>query len=199
MKYLKRFNENNTDLPFRSKLLYKDSNIGKYELYVDGDTGWGIIFPNGYMEVEEGPHESVGFMNGEINGISISARGYDVPRIPGEYWMGEMSSDELLKFLDSAISRYNNITKESFINESKGFEILPEDALKELSDYVDYQNSENKIEVVPDPRVDGTYAVRVYRSDDDVTFDLLWNRGAYDEVEFSSWPPVSGDNLKFFY
>jgi hypothetical protein len=197
MKYLKRFNENNTDLPFRSKLLYKDSNIGKYELYVDGDTGWGIIFPNGYMEVEEGPHESVGFMNGEINGISVSARGYDVPRIPGEYWMGEMSSDELLKFLDSAISRYNNITKESFINESKGFEILPEDALKELLDYVDYQNSENKIEVVPDPRVDGTYAVRVYRSDDDVTFDLLWNRGAYDELEFSSWPPVSG-NLKFF-
>jgi hypothetical protein len=197
MKYLKRFNENNTDLPFRSKLLYKDSNIGKYELYVDGDTGWGIIFPNGYMEVEEGPHESVGFMNGEINGISVSARGYDVPRIPGEYWMGEMSNDELLKFLDSAISRYNNITKESFINESKGFEILPEDALKELLDYVDYQNSENKIEVVPDPRVDGTYAVRVYRSDDDVTFDLLWNRGAYDELEFSSWPPVSG-NLKFF-
>jgi hypothetical protein len=196
MKYLKRFNESNST-PFRSKLLYKDSNIGKYELYVDGDTGWGIIFPNGYMEVEEGPHESVGFMNGEINGISVSARGYDVPRIPGEYWMGEMSSDELLKFLDSAISRYNNITKESFINESKGFEILPEDALKELLDYVDYQNSENKIEVVPDPRVDGTYAVRVYRSSDDVTFDLLWNRGAYDELEFSSWPPVSG-NLKFF-
>jgi hypothetical protein len=196
MKYLKRFNESNST-PFRSKLLYKDSNIGKYELYVDGDTGWGIIFPNGYMEVEEGPHESVGFMNGEINGITISARGYDVPRIPGEYWMGEMSSDELLKFLDSAISRYNNITKESFINESKGFEILPEDALKELLDYVDYQNSENKIEVVPDPRVDGTYAVRVYRSSDDVTFDLLWNRGAYDELEFSSWPPVSG-NLKFF-
>jgi hypothetical protein len=196
MKYLKRFNESNST-PFRSKLLYKDSNIGKYELYVDGDTGWGIIFPNGYMEVEEGPHNSTGFMNGEINGISVSARGYDVPRIPGEYWMGEMSSDELLKFLDSAISRYNNITKESFINESKGFEILPEDALKELLDYVDYQNSENKIEVVPDPRVDGTYAVRVYRSDDDVTFDLLWNRGAYDELEFSSWPPVSG-NLKFF-
>jgi hypothetical protein len=196
MKYLKRFNESNST-PFRSKLLYKDSNIGKYELYVDGDTGWGIIFPNGYMEVEEGPHESVGFMNGEINGISVSARGYDVPRIPGEYWMGEMSNDELLKFLDSAISRYNNITKESFINESKGFEILPEDALKELLDYVDYQNSENKIEVVPDPRVDGTYAVRVYRSSDDVTFDLLWNRGAYDELEFSSWPPVSG-NLKFF-
>jgi hypothetical protein len=85
------------------------------------------------------------------------------------------------------------------INESKiyGVEILPADALKELSDYVDYQNSENKVEVVPDPRVDGSYAVRVYRSSDDVTFDLLWNRGAYDELEFTSWPPTSGD-LKFF-
>jgi hypothetical protein len=29
-------------------LLSKDSNIGKYELYVDGSTGWGIIFANGY-------------------------------------------------------------------------------------------------------------------------------------------------------
>lgn len=84
------------------------------------------------------------------------------------------------------------------VNVSKGFEILPEDALKELLCYVDYNNPENKIEVIPDPRVDGTYAVRVYRSEDDYTFDLLWNRGAFDEVEFSSWPPVSG-NLKFFY
>lgn len=83
------------------------------------------------------------------------------------------------------------------VNESKGFEILPEDALKELEMYVDYNNLENKIEVIPDPRVDGTYAVRVYRKEDDYTFDLLWNRGAFDEVEFSSWPPVSGD-LKFF-
>ena len=84
------------------------------------------------------------------------------------------------------------------VNESKGFEILPEDALKELLCYVDYNNPENKIEVIPDPRVDGTYAVRVYRSDDGYTFDLLWNRGAFDEVEFSSWPPNSG-NLKFFF
>lgn len=41
MKYLKRFNESNADLPFRSNLLYKEGNIGKYEFYVDGDTGWG--------------------------------------------------------------------------------------------------------------------------------------------------------------
>jgi hypothetical protein len=113
MKYLKRFNENNTSLPFRSDLLYKDYNIGKYELYVDGDTGWGIIFPNGYMEVEEGPHDSTGYMNGEINGISISARGYDVPRIPGKYWEGNMSSDELSRFFDSVINRYKSITNEN--------------------------------------------------------------------------------------
>ena len=79
-----------------------------------------------------------------------------------------------------------------------GTEILPQEALDELDAYVDYKNPENKIEVVPDPRVDGTYAVRVYRSNDDYTFDLLWNRGAFDEVDFNSWPPTSG-NLKFFF
>jgi outer membrane cobalamin receptor len=87
------------------------------------------------------------------------------------------------------------------INESRiyGVEILPEDALKQLEyDYVDYKDPENKIEVFPDPRVDGTYAVRVYRKSDNFTFDLLWNRGAYDELEgFTTWPPTSGD-LKFF-
>ena len=78
-----------------------------------------------------------------------------------------------------------------------GIEILPEDALRELTDYVDYKDPENKIEVVPDPRVDGTYAVRVYSNN--FTFDLLWNRGAYDELEgFTNWPPTSGD-LKFFF
>jgi hypothetical protein len=85
------------------------------------------------------------------------------------------------------------------INESRiyGVEILPKEALDELNDYVDYKDTENKIEVVPDPRVDGAYAVRVYRKEDNYTFDLLWNRGAYDELEFTSWPPTSG-NLKFF-
>lgn len=111
MKYLKKFNENNTGLPFRSNLLYIECNIGKYEFYTDGDTGWGIIFPNGYMEVEEGPHTDVGFMNGEINGITVSARGNDVPRIPNKYWMGEISNDKLSIFFDSVIARYDNITK----------------------------------------------------------------------------------------
>jgi hypothetical protein len=32
-------------------------------------------------------HRSVGFMNGKINGVEVSARGKDVPRIPDEYWL----------------------------------------------------------------------------------------------------------------
>jgi hypothetical protein len=90
-------------------------------------------------------------------------------------------------------------------NESKiyGVEILPIHALKELDMYVDYKNPENKIEVYPDPKVDGTYAVRVYRKEDDITFDLLWYKGGFDEISsdeneygFSQWPPISGE-LKF--
>jgi hypothetical protein len=97
--------------------------------------------------------------------------------------------------------------KTSSIKESKiyGIEILPEKALMELKDlYVDYEDTKNKIEVYPDPKVDGTFAVRIYRADDKYTFDLLWNKGGFDEVEsdenpngFSTWPPVSGE-LKFF-
>lgn len=114
MKYLKRFNESNANLPFRSNLLYKEGNIGKYEFYVDGDTGWGIIFPNGYIEVDEGPHEDVGYMNGEINGVSVSARGRDVPRIPSDYWIGNISSSKLSKIFDRFVAKYSDITKEPF-------------------------------------------------------------------------------------
>jgi hypothetical protein len=32
-------------------------------------------------------------MNGKINGVEVSARGKDVPRIPDEYWHGEMTSN----------------------------------------------------------------------------------------------------------
>ena len=87
------------------------------------------------------------------------------------------------------------------LNESKiqGVEVLPANALKELEMYVDWKNPENKVEVVPDPQVDGTYAVRVWRASDNFTFDLLWYKGGFDEVDdFETWPPVSGD-LKFFY
>jgi hypothetical protein len=103
---------NNTlETPFKSEFLYKSCNLGIYELYVDGSTGWGITFPNGYIEVEDGPHQCVSRMIGEINGISISAKGYDVTSIPDEYWMGDMSNEELVNFLDKLVSNYKKITK----------------------------------------------------------------------------------------
>lgn len=87
-------------------------------------------------------------------------------------------------------------------NESKtyGLEILPQEAIKQIADYDVTSNT--KVEVYPDPKVDGTYAVRVYR--DDLTFDLLWYKGGFDEISsdeneygFKTWPPFSG-NLQFF-
>lgn len=94
--------------PFSNSFLYKDSNIGKYELYVDGSTGWGISFPNGYIEVEDGPHKSVSRMIAEINGITFTKRGYDVQTIPDEYWMGELSKKDLSKFLDDLIRSFQS-------------------------------------------------------------------------------------------
>ena len=100
--------------------------------------------------------------------------------------------------LKHLMSPYKN-KKNKKVNESKiyGIEILPEEALSQLDDYVDYKDSENKIEVIPDPKVEGTYALRIYRKSDNFEFDLLWNRGGYDEVDFNNFPPTSGD-LKFF-
>jgi hypothetical protein len=53
-------------------------------------------------------------MNGEINGINVEAKSYDVPRIPSEYWQGKMSNNKLSGFFDRVISKYDNITKEPF-------------------------------------------------------------------------------------
>lgn len=111
----------------------------------------------------------------------------------------EIEAMELERSKDS--DEFINLDNAGKYYESKiyGTEILPQEALVELDAYVDYKNPENKIEVVPDPKVDGTYALRVYRKKDNYTFDLLWNRGAFDELEgFTSWPPISGE-LKFFY
>jgi hypothetical protein len=47
-------------------------------------------------------------MNGEINGINISVRGYDVPIIPDDYWMCKLSSKKLSDFFDSIITKYKN-------------------------------------------------------------------------------------------
>ena len=87
-----------------------------------------------------------------------------------------------------------------WMNESKiyGIEILPKESLKELESYVDYKDPKNKVEVFPDPQVDGTFALRIYRAEDDYTFDLLWNKGGFDELDFETWPPKSG-KIKFFF
>ena len=89
--------------------------------------------------------------------------------------------------------------KKTFESKFYSKEILPSEAIEALSYYV---NSDTKIEVYPDPKVEGTYAVRVYR--EDLTFDLLWCKGGFDEISsdeneygFSTWPPKSGE-LKFF-
>lgn len=115
MKHLRKFNENNMEhLPFKNDLLARESTIGQYEFYVDGSTGWGIIFPSGWLEVEEGPHVSTGFMSGEINGIPVSARAQDVPRIPDQYWQGQMSNRQLASIFDRAISKYDQIARIPF-------------------------------------------------------------------------------------
>lgn len=77
------------------------------------------------------------------------------------------------------------------------YKVLPKEAIDELDSYVDVSDNQNKIEVYPDPQVQGTYAVRIYRHSDDSTFTLLWYKGGYDEVDFDEFPPKSG-KLNFF-
>lgn len=84
-------------------------------------------------------------------------------------------------------------------NESEGYELLSQKAIEELSYYygVDSKNKLDKIKVFKDPKVSGTLALRVYRSSDEFEFDLLWTRDGFEEVEFDTFPPISGD-LNFF-
>ena len=91
--------------PFRNEFLEKSANIGIYELYVDGATGWAITFPGGYIEVDEGPHPDVSRMIAEVNGIEMYERGHSVPSIPDAYWTGNMSSRSLLKYFDSFVNK----------------------------------------------------------------------------------------------
>lgn len=74
---------------------------------------------------------------------------------------------------------------------------MPRKAIQELTHwYCEPDFSDIKtIQIYPDPQVEGVFALRIKRKD--VEFDLLWNHGGYDEVEFETFPPVSG-NLKFF-
>ena len=76
---------------------------------------------------------------------------------------------------------------------------LPEAACMEFEMY---SNENTTVEICPDPKVNSAFAVRVTRLEGKklkpFVFDLLWNRGGFDEVDFETWPPVSGD-LKFSF
>jgi len=95
---------------------------------------------------------------------------------------------------------------ESYTDKEKigGRELLPKEAIYQLNMYLDKGDEDSKIEVYPDPKVDGAFAVRVHRKSDNLTFDLVWSKGRFDEIDseenpygFAQWPPVSGE-LKFF-
>lgn len=77
--------------------------------------------------------------------------------------------------------------------------ILPNIVLDSLRDEcdVDYRDKRNKIEAYEDPKIDGVYALRVYRYSDDAKFECLWTQYGFEDVEFDTFPPTSSD-LKFF-
>lgn len=73
---------------------------------------------------------------------------------------------------------------------------MPVKSIQELQHWYceqDFSDIKN-IEIYPDPQVEGTFAVRIFKKN--YQFDLLWNHGGYDEVEFSEFPPIS-ENIKF--
>jgi len=77
-------------------------------------------------------------------------------------------------------------------------ELLPDNAIEALKNYVDIDNPNNIINIVPDPKVPGVFALQIYRGK--YKFHLLWTNdgcGDFDGVEFESWPPTTGD-LQFF-
>lgn len=76
---------------------------------------------------------------------------------------------------------------------------MPVEALEELRRT--YCNSDcsdvNDLKIHKDPYVEGTFAIRITRQETKTrtsTFDLLWNKGGYDEIELETWPPVAEYN-----
>jgi len=77
---------------------------------------------------------------------------------------------------------------------------LPKEAIANLKELYlekrDLRDSRTKIEVIPDPKVEGTFAVQLIRYiprwKRTETFHFLWYDHFFDECEFSKWPPMSG-------
>lgn len=79
------------------------------------------------------------------------------------------------------------------------FNDLPEQCKKALNEECDstiVDPATHEYEVVADPNVYGTYAIRILQKDDDDVF-ILWSDGGIEDVEFESWPPTTED-LHFF-
>ena len=66
---------------------------------------------------------------------------------------------------------------------------LPTQAIDELSMYSNKKDLSDikDIDIVPDPQVDGVYALQLHRGKSKI--HLLWRDGGFDEVEFTQWPP----------
>lgn len=77
---------------------------------------------------------------------------------------------------------------------------LPVEAQRALREQVDstYLDPEKHvIQVVEDPEVPGTYAIRVVEPTEEGDVHLVWyHYNDWELVEFESWPPQSG-NLQF--
>ena len=54
-----------------------------------------------------------------------------------------------------------------------------------------------KIRIHPDPKVSNVFAVRNTLNGENIDFLVNLNDEGVDELEFTKWPPVSGE-LKFF-
>lgn len=72
--------------------------------------------------------------------------------------------------------------------------ILPLEAQKKLGEW--YADKNDIIRVVPDPKVPGSFAVEVEGPKGE-KMHLIWHHDGFDEVEFDTFPPESGD-LKWF-
>jgi len=79
----------------------------------------------------------------------------------------------------------------------EGIDLLPQQAIDELHKWYVTEGSKDKVEVVEDPKVIGTYAIQVTRVGEGRSFHLLWSAHYLEEVEFETWPPESGEP-KFF-
>lgn len=87
-----------------------------------------------------------------------------------------------------------DVIDESYVGGIYDESVLPKKAIEELDMYMTI--GRDKVEVYPDPQVEGTYAVQVTRVGEK-PFHLLWYSGGFDEVDFEEFPPKSGKNLNF--